>query len=342
MDELKDVRAAVDDRAQVLASRNWKASIFVKIVLISLAALLSAIAQFADVPSGSSISNWGVIGIFASMLIFLGAVFVIWTEHDSSIELREAQKALLKAEEKEKENMKAKSEYNEVMDKIEDFVSDSDLALSRATSLYNATMAMRSVIEGSIQAMPIDEVQILDTLVRVCRFPLPVAMGVEQRQQWTICIYRAEPETLGSSRIVLRIVAHLRAVECKASEARVWPAGVGVTGIAYANRREIIVPDAFGEGVGSTFELGGDLNRDYDLERYRSYVAVPVFVGSDDMPWGVVVGTNDVPDHFSSDHDTGVRASEAIRALAGMVELGVSVSRTQSATRASQPLPSGS
>jgi GAF domain-containing protein len=149
-------------------------------------------------------------------------------------------------------------------------------------------------------------------------------MGFEQADRWTICVFYGDIDQREGRR-VLRCVAHARAIECDISEARTWPEGVGVGGVAYANAREVIVPDLVDEAMGTVFDLG-DRKRSYDEERYRSLAAVPILVDRGEKPWGVVIATNDRPHHFNVE-GTGVRTVEAVRALAGMVALAVSVSR---------------
>lgn len=146
-------------------------------------------------------------------------------------------------------------------------------------------------------------------------------MGFEISDMWTICVYRAEPNASGG-RDSLRCVAHNRAIQCEISEARVWDEGVGVSGISYANQREIIVPDLSSANLGSMFNLAGGA-RPYDGDRYRSIVCVPVVIHGQGKPWGVVVATSDRVNHFNTDEDGGPKAIEPARLLAAMVALAV-------------------
>lgn len=112
-------------------------------------------------------------------------------------------------------------------------------------------------------------------------------------------------------------------------DARAWPEGVGAAGQAFSTGKEIIVPDMTSNDLGTVYELDPGMQRDYDGDRYKSLAAVPVKVDGDgSAPWGVVIGTNDVSHHFQVDRSPSVRPVETVRALAGMVALGIAASRS--------------
>ncbi|HEX8300721.1 GAF domain-containing protein [Sphingomonas sp.] len=178
--------------------------------------------------------------------------------------------------------------------------------------LERAAVTDRVKIEDVLSAF-------MDTTLR----SLPISMGFQQADRWTICVYRASlnPQT---DRYDLICVAHNRAIKCNASEARPWSEGIGVSGISYSNRSEIIVPNLQSASLGSMFNLAAGA-RDYDDERYRSIVSVPVKVDGQDRPWGVVVATSDRVDHFTPDDETGLKTTEPVRSLAGMVALAAAM-----------------
>ena len=119
-----------------------------------------------------------------------------------------------------------------------------------------------------------------------------------------------------------RCVAHARKIQCNIAEARQWEEGVGVAGVSYSMGNEIIIPDMSAPELGTVFNLNNNC-RDYDAERYRSMVAVPIRVGANSVPWGVAVVTTDQPHHFSVQSSDGVPTCEPIRAIAAMAALAV-------------------
>lgn len=88
------------------------------------------------------------------------------------------------------------------------------------------------------------------------------------------------------------------------------------------------MPDLDDPAVGTTFRLDDALRKPEDRERYKSIFAVPVQVGSDELPWGVVLATSNVPYHFGSTETNGVDPEEGVRALAGVIALAVAVCRS--------------
>jgi hypothetical protein len=125
-----------------------------------------------------------------------------------------------------------------------------------------------------------------------------------------------------SDKALLECIAHARKIQCDLSNARAWPEGVGVAGVAFSMKNEITIPDMNAAELGTVFKLNAEA-RTYDYARYRSMVAVPIRVGSDDIPWGVAVVTSDKPHHFNVEPSDGVPTSEPIRAIAAMAALAV-------------------
>jgi hypothetical protein len=74
------------------------------------------------------------------------------------------------------------------------------------------------------------------------------------------------------------------------------------------------------------------MTRPYDNDRYRSMVAVPIKVDGMEKPWGVVAATNDKTAHFNPPFGSGPKPDEGARALAGMIALGIAVSRRNAVT----------
>ena len=275
-------------------------------MFVAAGSAVMGVTQYLQSELGKTLTPIQVAGIAASVVVFVGAVFVLITEDDASEELSTARRASEELREAQ-DAIDAYSVYDEIIDK--------------QISLYQTLSVMRGVIERSVVTG--------DTLNNAVRLLLqltdrllPVALGFAQADHWTICIYRAEPNHSGRDKLVC--AAHNRAIMCDISEARDWEEGVGVSGIAYANRQEVIVPNMHAAGLGSVFNIAAGA-RGYDSERYRSMAVVPIKVDGQQKPWGVVVATNDRYNHFTLDESVGLQTAEAVRAVAGMVALAVAV-----------------
>lgn len=298
------LRALFKRRAQ----RFRRSSIFVKVGLVGVASGVAAVAQFVQIPANGTLTIWQAIGIAASIVVATGGIFVVFTEQDATEELAEAQNAI--------------DEFRSRISDLFEEMSDEQGASERAIHLYQSVFLMRGAIEVAAVTTSVSLEALIEGLLEATEWTLPLALGFEQANRWTVCIYRAEPS---ESRTILRCVAHRRAIRCPLSDARVWRDGVGVVGTAYANDREIIVPDLLTDGLGTIFSLSNGDTKSYDDDRYRSIMASPIKIEGLDRPWGVVVATNDVPSHFTPDGEPGFRPAEAVRGLSGMVALAVAV-----------------
>jgi hypothetical protein len=290
-------------------ARRFKlASRIVKVLLVAVASAVVSAMQFAQVPKDQPLSAVQIIGLVASVVVLIGALFVLITEDDASEELAAARTAT--------EEARAANEAMEFFAAYED-------TLDRSIALYQSLSEMRRIIERAVverQAL----IPTLASMMEVTERLLPIAMGFKQSDQWTICIYRAQHDD-ESGRDELRCVAHTRAIRCGLGEARAWPEGVGASGIAYSHRREVIIPNMQAPGLAAVFNLG-EYAKSYDQDRYRSLAAIPVRVDKQEKPWGIVIATNDQYDHFTSDEESGpAEATEPVKALAGMVALAVVV-----------------
>lgn len=300
-----------DDLGEIFVERAAKfkrASLFAKIGLISIGSAIAAIAQFAQFPATGP-TAWQIAGIGASVIVAVGGIFVWLTEDDAPRELSTARKAVEKARE-------ALVGYEELYE----IVGEND----RLVYLIQAIYLMRSVIEQAA-GTSLSEEKMAQLVLEACDRSLPIAMGFQQADQWTLGVYQARP--LEGTRRELVCVATKRAIGCDPGVARKWKEGTGIAGVSFSVRDEVVIPDLQAEGISSVFGSAANEVRDYDTERYRSMVAVPILVGKDEEPWGVVAATNDQVAHFSATQGNGLSNSEGARTLANMVALGVAICR---------------
>lgn len=311
------VTAAFVSRARSahLASRLYKG------VFFALAAGIAGAMQFVSWSAGEHPTTAQLIGISATVVVLVASIVSVITERDSSAELAIAQQAITRTQELE----------DEVRETIELWPD-----IDRMIALYQATKVMRDVIEQATVAMAGDESALIATLLRLSARLIVVAAGFTLGDQWTVCFFRAD-QVVGDCRYELRMIAHDRTIPCDINAARVWPEGVGVAGVAFSNRQEMVIADLASNQVRAIFQPP-QLVRPYDDDRYRSMVAVPISVEGLDRPWGIITATNDRVAHFNHDHSSGLKPEEAIRALADYAALAIAMVRNSDRATTARPV----
>lgn len=311
MASLPAIADELSARFLVFARKHFNASMFVKLGLVLGGATIAAVCQGVELAHANhEFSSWSIAGFAGAVLVAIGGVFVALTETDIATTLDVARRAIDEARLRER--------------RMEKFNADRAFLrkeVGRGLELYNSMDVMRGAIEQSLGVQDISAAKIIQTCLAAARNSLLVAFDFGIEETWTICVFMAQP-TPESDKINLRCIAHARKIECAIDEARVWAEGVGVAGVSYSMGNEIIIPDMTATELGTVFSLATN-ERSYDIERYRSMVAIPIRVGSNTTPWGVAVVTTDRPGHFSVEASDGVPTSEPIRAIAAMAALAV-------------------
>jgi len=306
MKTLSEVSDAVSGAFEKRSRRMRGATYFVKIALIGVGTAIVTLSQFLALQNDEVVTHWHYVGVGAAVMVLVGVLFMIFSEQDPTEELIIARRAV-----------EAAKELDATIEELWLFQDAAD----RTTELYAAFGRMRDVLERTAIGGFSTVEEVLSVLMTAAGRHLSLAMGFPRADQWTICVYQAEVGPAGAE---LACKAHERAIPCEINEARRWPVGVGVGGVAYANRSEIVVPDMHAKGIGSLYAVPGRV-RPYDADRYRSIAVVPVMVGKNKTPWGVVIGTSSAPSHFSFEEDDGIEPIEGLRTLAGMVALVVAL-----------------
>lgn len=279
---------------------------FIKIVLTIGGATAAAVALSIDIAhANKEISAWTMAGLAGALLVGLGSIFDAMKEKDASHALVTASKALDAVHARELE--------------LTQILNDTDYekAITRGLHLYSSMDVMRGAIEQSLDLDDVAPKAIIQTCLSAASNSLLGAFDFAITDTWTICVFRAMPE---SGTTMLRCVAHLRKIQCDIADARAWPEGVGVAGIAYSMNQEIIIKDFSAPEVAAMFDLKA-LGREYDKVRYASMFAVPINIGNNPKPWGVAIATCDRPGHFSPEPSYGVATTEPVRAIAAMAAL---------------------
>lgn len=284
-----------------------RASGLVKGVLVVGGAAIAGVCQFINWPANTTPPVADVVGMAATAAVALGGLYVLGTEQDAARAVNVASEAIEEAE--------------EATAKLDDMQEVFD-AFDRLAETYQICLTLRGAIEQiAVGSTALDDfiAKLFDLISR----PLSIAAGFAQADQWTLGVYKAEPSST-PGKMQLRCISHHRAVQCQLHEARVWPEGVGIAGLAFSNKREIVVPDLRAEGMQAVFGPQGH-QRATDAARYVSMVAVPITQVDVDSAWGVLNATSDRPDHFSAASNPGFKTDEPVRAVAAFIGLAVAM-----------------
>jgi hypothetical protein len=293
------------------AATQFRASLFVKLALVTGGATMAAVAHSVELAhANEAMSVWTIAGLAGAAIVMVGGIYVVLTETDASKAIETARKAI--------------EDVRELEDQMIDFQNARALLngeIARGLQLYNSMDVMRGCIEQSLDLPDASPPNIIQTCLSAASTSLQIALNFSIKDTWTICVFAAH-KLDESDKTVLKCIAQVRKIECSIAEARVWPEGVGVAGVAYSTGNEIIIPDMAALELGTVFNLKTN-TRDYDADRYRSMVAIPITVAMKKIPWGVAVVTADRPLHFSPEKSDGVSTVEPVRAIAAMAALAV-------------------
>lgn len=311
---------------EAVVNRLKSSSFFSKLgrtIFVAGAAAVAGVCQYITWPDNTDPTVSQVVGICATIVVFLAALISIFADSDSGDQIRAAQEALFRAE-----NLKERLEQVQL-----EFPD-----LESAASLQSATSLFRDHLESAC-AQSVNLEVFLSSMVTLVKRTLPDAARFTYGDPWTICLYRAQPMASEPGKYELRLVEHLRSIQCEKSEARIWPEGKGVSGVAFSNNAEMVIPDMMEASAQALYNSAGN-GRSYDLDRYRSMAVVPISVQGLARPWGVVAATSSFVDHFDGNSDPGLQPVEAIRALAKYAALAVAIYGLKD-PKLSDAMPSG-
>ena len=287
------------------ASRFYKAF---QGVFILAAVAVAGVCQYTTWPDQGSPSISQIIGIVATIVVFLASLISLMGKRGSTEVLSTAQRAVHQTEVLQERLDRGLREWPDV---------EAMVALHSATSLFRDVLESAAAQKASLS-------QVLENMVGVVERTLPAAAAFTYSDPWTICLYKADLIDSSNDRHELKLVEHLRAIKCDKSSARAWPEGRGVSGVAFSNSSEIQIPDMTEASAVALYQSAGNV-KSYDADRYRSMIVVPIKVQGMSKPWGVVAATSSSSYHFNDDDETGLKPAEAIRALANYAALAVAM-----------------
>lgn len=298
-------------RRQSLVSRVIKIGfIFVGTALSGIFAVLAS--------EGWPPNKFALIAVAGAVLALVGGVISTIMDVDPMSEIDLARRAALEAE-----------EHQRISARRYELLVLYDRSKKQLESLYTTMLGWRHTIEQAASLCSLDgrpsEIDIILQCLDATEQPLRVALDFEMDEFWTLCVYQTQRDK-EKEMPFLKCVAHARADTCPIEDARVWPYGVGIGGVALAKFDQVVAPDLDAEEAGSVFRVGGGVDqKPTDSYRYKSMFAVPISVGEDVEPWGVVVATSSRRKHFGKPDVEGVKPEEAVRAVAELSALAVAV-----------------
>lgn len=298
---------------QLVGAVAWvrDVSMFVKVVLVGLGALVSGLARvlpLATAPIDVKDTAQGV-GLFA---VFLGGVALVFLDKNLAGSLKLAADATADLQ-------RVQATAARLAARIEDAQArDRQLRALRA-----AGVAMRGGLERSLRRLPPDEAETMAELLDVALEELQIAMGFGVGDLWTISIYRAER----APSVVLRRLATRRSNRAEeAQPSREWGPGQGHIGMTWLRAKEVVLEDVTDPAMRHAMNTPADKDSPSDSWRYKSIAAVPVLPDGVSEPWGVVIATSSRGGQFSPVAlSAGTECAEAMRVFAGMIALAASI-----------------
>lgn len=313
IEELRKLQRAIIGHMTDLG-KTIARSVTVSKFAIILAGAVAAWMQF--VPAGTALTTSQVVGVVAAALVMIFGGYVLVAEKDAATMVVDAHSALAAAQ----ESSSTIADYESELAALEN-------QLGKSVELYVAMANARDIYEQALTTGNGNLDQLLRDLLTTSKRHFAAAMEFETTDRWTLCIYRTQESDNGPRE--LKLVAHVRAIECGVDEARVWPEGNGFAGISLSTGQEIIIGDMSEPAVGQIFNVSSTLGRPHDAMVYKSAIACPIYVGGDNIrPWGVATATNDRPGHFVDDEGPSVHNGEAVRAVANMTAMIVTLCAT--------------
>lgn len=185
--------------------------------------------------------------------------------------------------------------------------------------------AVENILIDSSGDLAIDIQTVLDVAV-----PLQLyALGIEFDEDFTYSVFKRD----GRRRKMVRIAEVWFNDADAVHDNRLWAKGQGFTGQAWAAGRPIGVPDANDLVARQIYAQSPE---DYpaelmhlgirpDEERYRSFACIPIKVGVNPEPWGILTVTSDVVGRFDavSSDTRGAENMPTLRLAAALIALVV-------------------
>ena len=312
-------------------AESLKASSFwLKLAVVAGGGLATAM-QFCN-PEDSKYRPDQLIGITAAIVVCILAGVLLRFDNDASEHLDCARKALDHAKDvvADADQIRRESAAASSVRDADDEQLEADFG--RLQSSLLSLQTMRTVIERAvIGGTPTDK--LVETLLLTTQQQLEIALGFNTEDDFSICIYKYQDAPKGELRL-LKCLAQHRPVQCDLAHTRPFAEGVGIVGVAHANKAGFVFPDLMAEGVVSLFDMVADddpVRKAAAKDKYRSMTVQPILVDNDEKAWGVCTATVDRVGHFSLNQRATSPHHAPVKLLADMIALAVAVRRVPTA-----------
>lgn len=181
----------------------------------------------------------------------------------------------------------------------------------RLTAVADMREMTEQCLANGLSANPAAE-----AVLKVAARNIDGAIGFDSAEYWTLSVFEVQNDQL------VRIAAAWADRAGEQSAGRSWKKGEGYSGVAWRDGAEVIEEDTSDPRAMRRYVVSSERSREYDVERYRSVAAVPIFAGSDQQIWGVATATSDRLGRFKDEPPQGeVQAVDMVRDVAGIMAL---------------------
>lgn len=196
------------------------------------------------------------------------------------------------------------------LSKLREYVDRYDDMIARESWRIDCDSASRVMLETVENVLLQPSGSVSDDVQTLLDFATPHlldALSIGYAEDYTFSIFQRS-DALGC---MVRIADKWFHEDDAEHDQRPWAKGQGFTGQAWLAKKSIGVADANAAGVREAYaqkpeDYPQEL-RDYkvrpDEERYRSFLCVPIMVGAEPEPWGILTVTSDAMGRF--DHIEG-------------------------------------
>ena len=188
-----------------------------------------------------------------------------------------------------------------------------------ALELYQFSRGIGESSDPMLRASPAERARMLPNTAKALLEFIVEAKGAllyVGEERWTFGIYVWNARTQQLEMLACRRWSKIE----EDREHRTWSRGEGHVGLAFDRKQEQVCGDSSDPTVKTLITANGEKARDYDAELYVSFASVPIQLGAEAEPLGVLVATSNETGRFLPEAKAlaeGRRDTvEALRAMA--------------------------
>ncbi|MGI4977973.1 MAG: hypothetical protein ACRYG6_13620 [Janthinobacterium lividum] len=186
------------------------------------------------------------------------------------------------------------AELDELTQKLKGF----DVAVGVFTTVDLLCTAWRKFVDASVNNPKLEDVKLIEAISAMCGLIVYRKDDIyhfRPTELWSFGVYKFDTMT----NTLLCVWREKATSHPGNSEGRPWQPGQGHVGITFSNRSGKTTLDARVPAVRELLQAPTGLTREYDGKVYVSLQTEPILVTEDGQPWGVIVGTSNLPGRFN-------------------------------------------